>query len=253
MEKRKDDETMRAILSRQDSEPKHLREKKLSEFCKFLGSVFSPYSEDISLMTLDALRQFPEFQAWQKADSSMLILHGSNHSDCSMVPQSWLSLAALDLVQDLRSSSSNVVVAHCNCEHKMKPEEAMKSITEQLLEQQPQVLRRVSDADDIAYGLRMTNGLSLDGCCHAIAQILQRCNAPVYIVINRPEVCQGRETWHFVKSVLKLVEDATVKIKILLVLRRELWNIQDWLHSVEKKTLESDKLVILRRDQTECY
>ncbi|RSL48176.1 hypothetical protein CEP51_015670 [Fusarium floridanum] len=253
---------LRGKMGRQQSDPKTLREKKLHDHCKLLRDIFAPYQDDLELMTLDKLRRTPEYQKWQDTRTSMLVLHGVNHADCAGVSQSWLSLSALQLVQDLCGPESGRVVAHCNCEPLMAVSEVLKSIIEQLLEQQPHVVRRQSGIDDISHGLGLMTGKGnltgaatdgFNGCCHAAAEIVRRCQDPLYVVVNQPELCRELEieTWDFIKALIHLVEDAPGQLKVLVVLRTELWDIQQRVSYLDKDILDSNKLVILRRDQEE--
>ncbi|KAK3318126.1 hypothetical protein B0H66DRAFT_621880 [Apodospora peruviana] len=147
----------------------------------------------------------------------MLVLCGNNNFDYSAVPQSWLSLAPLDLALELQSLASSVpsktAVAYFICDQHptdqdtdpkppVKPEQVLYSVVEQLLEQQAQIMRKMSDVDDIAHKLKRINSdgegaehvtciAMIDDNCQNIRQIPQRCQAPLYIVIDSPELCKG--------------------------------------------------------------
>jgi hypothetical protein len=259
-----------------------MRQDKLAKLRQLLdGALFSTYSDAKLVLTLDMLKQCPEYNTWWgKSGSSMLVLHGDNNFDYSGVPQSWLSLAPLDLVLELQSLASSAsykaAVAYFSCDQDptdqdpdpkppVKPEQVLYNVTEQLLEQQPRIMRKMSDVDDIAHRLKrinsdqegaehVTSTAMVDDSCQNIRQILQRCQAPLYIVIDRPELCKGCETWYFVKSLLGLVEEAaaTATLKVLLVVRTLCWDIERWRNIVDEKTLQSEKLVILRGDQADC-
>ncbi|KAK3321391.1 hypothetical protein B0T19DRAFT_478497 [Cercophora scortea] len=289
---RHDDETRRVIFNRQYSEPKHTRQEKQAKLRRLLdGALFSTYDDAKSVLTLDMLKQCPEYKTWwEKSGSSMLVLHGNNNFDYSAVPQSWLSLAPLDLALELQALASSpapsnmkAAVAYFNCDSDQdpitlnqdsdptspaKPEQVLYNVTEQLLEQQARVMRKMSDVDDIAHRLKriksdqehregaehVTSTAMIDDSCQNIRQILQRCQAPLYIVIDRPELCKGCSTWTFVKSLLGLVEEAAAAatLKVLLVVKTHCWDIESWREVVDEETLRSNKLVILRRDQVDC-
>lgn len=250
--------------------------------------MFSPYPGTKLVLTLDTLKQSPEYKTWwERSGSSMLVLHGDNNRKYSVSPQSWLSLAPVDLVLELQSLASSwsaaptptptptPAIAYFNCDGNsdpyrpdravvVKPEQVLYSIAEQLLEQQSRIMRKMSDVEDMAHRLRRIHSdegappnALVDDSCQNIRQILQRCQAAqtLYVVIDRPELAEGCETWYFVRSLLGLVEDdesAAARLKVLLVVKTLFWDIEDWRGIVDERTLREGKLVILKRNQGDC-
>lgn len=78
----------------------------------------------------------------------------------------------------------------------------------------------------------------------------------VYIVVDRPEVCDGENMGLLLDTLLGLVRDAAVagepvRVKIWLVMRAEFWRAGYWLDGLDdRESLEaSGKLVLCRNDQ----
>lgn len=278
LHQRKDTEAvqaMRALLGQQSLDNKQDRERRLPEYRQLLAGVFRAHSYDSAEMTLARLQETSEYQSWcnETASSSMLVLHGCNDRTARLIPQSWLTIPALDHIRNAQRVMPHATLAYCLCTPDMTAENVMRNLIQQLLEQQPQVLRSSSVYEDMQFHLGPPSpplapspgtstddrgaaplSSSLERCCRAFQQMIQGCEYPVQIVINRPEVCRGGDTWPFIKSLLHVVESIKgAKLKVLVVVRTENWNIEDRVCDVKKAVIDSRKLLVLRRDQTMVY
>lgn len=72
-----------------------------------------------------------------------------------------------------------------------------------------------------------------DGLCRIVSRLLKGCGDSAYIFLDRPELCKPGETWDFVKSLLKLVQDNN-RVKILVVIRPDCWNIDERLGDLKE-------------------
>jgi len=245
------------------------RDDQLSKYRRFLSLIAGESSRDLKQMSLHDLQALPEYHAWTSADSSMLFLHGCNH-ESQIVSQSWLSLATADFIAHLQQSESHVLVAYTMCSPEHTIEDTVKSLLSQLLDLEPAVVKEATDLRDIeAHVSHDTNSSNsgqandahmaklLEGFSWALRRVVDRCQSPVHLVISRPETCKdGRLwTWALIKNLLDLVSHSQNRVKVLLEVRTELWNIGGRLCDVDRSLLDSGKLVISRQDQRklDCF
>lgn len=126
----------------------------------------------------------------------------------------------------------------------------MQNIIDQLLEQLPESVRRMTDLHDIVHGIK-DHADPLEGCCQCVLTIVRKCQRHVYVVIDRPEVCytDGAETWRFVRRLLGLVEEGSGEgLKVLLVLRTDRFDVERRLGYLGERP---GMLVVKRVDQEE--
>ncbi|KAK3347000.1 hypothetical protein B0T25DRAFT_572089 [Lasiosphaeria hispida] len=252
---------MQKLLDRRQSDSKKVRDDRLSESRHFLSLVSKQSPRELSQMSLQGLQWLSEYHKWAKAGSSLLFLHGCNHGNETM-PQSWLSLAVVDLITHLQQeprASRLVAYEMCSPEHTIT--DVLKSLILQLLELQPAVLSEADDEREIELrisrnqdGIRASEDfkqLPLGDYSWALRRIIERCDSPVHLVISRPESCQGDDLWDLIKHLLALVRDSANTVKILMLVRTELWSIEERLLDIDRGILDSSQLVVSRQDQPE--
>ncbi|KAK1828954.1 hypothetical protein QBC39DRAFT_415460 [Podospora conica] len=254
---------LQKALGRHHSESKAHRDLDLAEYRHFLFSLLSSAPVELSRLSGPELEQIPEYTRWAASRSSLLFLHGRNSESWPM-PQSWLSLAAVDLVEHLRASEAKPLVVFHRCGPEDAMEDVLKEMISQLLDLEPSVVKDADDMRDLEARIsagdqdgvplyRREEGRDLmDEYAGALTRIVERCPRAVYLFVNRPELCAGERMWSFVKALLRLVEEET-QVKVVLVVRTELWNIESRLCDLDQGLLDPDssKLVVLRRNQHE--
>lgn len=236
-------------------------QKNFDDYREFLNLVQKGKIDD-TWMTLNDLQRAEEFHMWDTEHSSLLILHGYNHAEIRLMSQSWLSLAVLEFIHQIKSTSRSVV-AHCSVDRDTHPETILRDIIAQLLDQRPQVLRQADDKNEIESCLRQTaspnrqgaalqvSTSALQGCMRATRRIAEIYNGQIdsapYIVIDRPELAIGENPWEILRGLTDIV--MAVRVKVLVVIRTELWDIEERIRDLEKGAITSNKLITMRRDQ----
>ncbi|EFX04141.1 hypothetical protein CMQ_1069 [Grosmannia clavigera kw1407] len=243
--------------------PKSTRNTQLDNHARLLAHNFDQYRNMFTTMTVAKLQSTPEYRDWSAAQSSMLILYGNNNTECTHPPQSWLSLVGVEYTQQLIRQSvdsaitgaktndlDNFIVAHVVGQRGDKhigAEEALEAIADQIIEQQRCVLRRRSAADHITF---LADSPTLEGRAQLLLAILDQCPPrPVFVLIDRLDLCAEDKTSRVITLLMNLVQLAKGRLKILLVFRKEVWDVDSRRDLIEKEWLVSKKLVLLRRDQ----
>ena len=272
------------------------RATQLLRYRQFLNSISNQHEGIYQQTTLADLQSSIQYKHWRAARSSLLVLHGSNHPSVPNISQSWLSLAAMDLVNNLLNDDvpGGIVCWHI-CSNTETLEYALSQVMSQLMGSNPTVLRREStqqliesslvpprDSDDSgddeeeeesehASRTRAVRSQRkvLEGRLDAMAAFIRRCRGrPVYLVIDRPEQCTNASDgnmWRFVRRMLQLVtgtassnsesgDESGVELRVLMVVRKEFWNVEDRISSLAGSELGPNGLkpgqfLVLRRDQ----
>ncbi|KAK1749637.1 hypothetical protein QBC47DRAFT_395554 [Echria macrotheca] len=249
------------LLNRRQSDTKNILDDQLNERRKFLSLVTNHSPKELSRMRLRDLEVLPEYLAWTDTGSSLLFLHGCNHESETM-PQSWLSLAVVDLVADLKKdTSSGRSVAFELCSPQETVEDIASSLISQLLDMQPSVLSDAEDEREMELRLQRNHDSGhisekgdssrLSEYSWVLKEVIDKYETPVYLVISHPETCGMGDLWSFIRNLLSVVAVAKNKVKILMVVRTEFWNIDERLSDIGKSLFESRHLIVARRDQTE--
>ncbi|RYP28501.1 hypothetical protein DL767_007180 [Monosporascus sp. MG133] len=237
---RKDEDAAKELnrfLGREISNSKEVRASRLSQNRRFLADLFDQVNQDFSTMTLQDLKQTKEYQTWERAKSSLLVLQGRNGIGLEQKLQhSWLSPCALDLIDYLRSSDNSNIVAYPKCGPQIPLEDVLKDIISEVVDLDRQTLRRGSDLqniflqlDDRGHAGSEDGGYRpIEGAAKALLTVTNRCRSPVHIVIDRPETCQREDRghmWLFIKELLRMVKETTNQLRIVVVIRSDLWDI----------------------------
>ncbi|KAF7532265.1 hypothetical protein G7054_g8121 [Neopestalotiopsis clavispora] len=191
------------IIGRENSIPNSIRDKELATFSRLLQSIHEEeYDGEFTTMTMYDLLDLPEYKSWCSSRASLLFLHGMNDAHVQSL-QSWLSLAALQLVEHIRSTEDQALVAYILCRPELTAEDVLINIIDQLLQRYPQATRRGSDFENITHDLQPpliseqtranNSGTSkLDNYSRIISRILRGCPLPIYFILNQPELCEDR-------------------------------------------------------------
>ncbi|KAK0648188.1 hypothetical protein B0T16DRAFT_388472 [Cercophora newfieldiana] len=253
---------LQKLLERHPSHSKEARDGHLDEYRRFLPPVAEKPSRRLRQLSLQDLQGLPQYQTWTAMRSSMLFLHGCNH-EFEHMPQSWLSFAVVDLITQLQQDTgAETLVAYEMCSPEKTTRDLAKSLISQLLDLRPAVLSEAEDQREIELRISRNQDSQLAGkpeheplgdYAWVLRRIIDRCDLPVYLVLNRPEVCQGDELWDFIKHLLELIRDAKNPVKVLIVVKSEEWSIKERLQDLDKRVLDANELVVLRQDQTRVY
>ncbi|KAE9374032.1 hypothetical protein N431DRAFT_464323 [Stipitochalara longipes BDJ] len=164
-------------------------------------------------------------QDWESKGSLLLVLFGCNEIGISTVSQSWLSPIAVDLIKDLLETSRTVAYEICTKSSTLVG--VLSRLIFQLLEKSPNVVRRGNDLRDIESQLSREGDDKVKALLTASSRIISLQNERVFIVLDRPDLCeQGSQAAEFIQAMLSLVKDAISDLKIVLVQRSELWDVE---------------------------
>ncbi|CZR59497.1 uncharacterized protein PAC_09389 [Phialocephala subalpina] len=215
------------------------------------------------LSSEELLSSSKEVKSWSESNiSQLLIVAGRNEpSTLERDDLSWLSPAAMGIVQQLRDNGETVVYYLCQesswQSKELLPQEILASILYQILQKEPQVLQDDSYAFLSAQfeekDIRM---LDLDVLVDAMVQVLRlpRHSKRIYIVLDRIDRCKEESVRKvgFLMSLLKLV--ARTKgfyVKVLVIINKLYWQTldKDWKALEASEFYGSDKIQLFQRDQ----
>ncbi|RYP62565.1 hypothetical protein DL770_009562 [Monosporascus sp. CRB-9-2] len=108
---------------------------ELMEAKGVIQDMFDRVNQDFSTMTLQDLKQTKEYQTWDQAKSSLLVLQGRNGIGLEQnLHHSWLSPCALGLIDYLRSSGNSNIVAYPKCGSQIALEDVLKDIMSEVVD-----------------------------------------------------------------------------------------------------------------------
>jgi hypothetical protein len=164
---------------------------------------------------------------WESKGSLLLILFGRNEVGISTVSHSWLSPVAVDLVESLLDSGHTVVYEICTKSSTLIG--LMSRLIYQLLEKNPSVIRQAEDFQHIEskVSLSGTRSDKVKALGKALLHIINLHQNQVSIVLNRPELCEEGSPVEYIESMLSLVKDAKTHLKIMIVQRSEMWDVEE--------------------------
>ena len=220
--------------------------KDLQEYRKLLAAVFDN-DRHREYMTFSKFLTTPYGQDWERDGSLLLVLLGRNESGLN-TDHSWLSPVAVDLIQNLLGSSEPV--AYDCCAKSRTLEEVMSRLICQLLQANPAVIRRPKDFQYIESQLTLKGDGSsrIVALRAALSRIIDRYERPVFIVLDRPELCGGSKAIT-VETLLSLLKDVKVELKIMMIQRGEFWDIEQRRNEIDIQGVDPNMLRIARMDQ----
>ena len=215
---------MRKTLNLGGYRPEEMR-KGLQEYRQILTALFDS-DRHRQKMGLTNFRTTAIGQDWERGGSLLLVLFGSNEVGVSTVSHSWLSPVAVELVESLLDS--NRTVAYELCTKSSTIVEVLSRLIYQLLERNPAVIRKRNDLHYIESQLSHEGDDKVTALRMTLSRIINLQNDSVFIVLDRPDLCDEESPAGYIETMLPLVEDAKLDLKIMLVARSEFWDFQHY-------------------------
>ena len=215
------------------------------------------YFEQMQGHRLDSFKAGKDYQSWIKSEQScLLILSGHNDRSISDIDQCWLSPVALTLIQDFNHQSSHLAYSY----YIFLPKgellyRSLSVILLQLLSQKPQVLRNKSQHDEFRAELYELQKIEHQGknmtdiederlsAFHKVAfrvmNFFQESES-VYIIIDRADRCCDLKKGFdhrkpLLKMLVKMVEAARCKLRVLVVINGDQWDVERRQDELGKK------------------
>ncbi|KAI1116480.1 hypothetical protein F5Y14DRAFT_459109 [Nemania sp. NC0429] len=165
---------------------------------------------------------------WDGPGSMLLLLCGRNEKSSSS-PDCWLSLAATELAGEYLQS--DISVAYERCSKTSTLEITLSHLIFQFLENNPAVIRQPEDFREIDTQISRNGGREerIEALRLALLRIINVHNVRVHIILNRPELCEASEEescTEYITTMLSLVKEVTTELKIMMVLKSELWDFE---------------------------
>ncbi|PSN62332.1 hypothetical protein BS50DRAFT_625007 [Corynespora cassiicola Philippines] len=186
-------------------------------------------------MNLHRFSQTDSLQVWEEQGSTLLLLFGRNEVSSESTHHSWLSTVAVEMVETLQLSKK--VIAYEMCGESSTLEEGLSRLIVQLLEREPNLIRKAHDFADIESQISLAQSRKsneratrLSGLRSALLQIVDLHNGRVHIVLNRPDLCNGDDEncLDYIKEFDSLVKEATIELKVLVIVKSEVWDFKSY-------------------------
>ncbi|KAI0490381.1 hypothetical protein F4859DRAFT_508183 [Xylaria cf. heliscus] len=167
-------------------------------------------------------------QYWETPGRILLLLFGRNEIS-SNTAQSWLSLIPTELAE--RHFQANNFAAYDRGSKSSTLELTLSRLIFQLLERNPSLVRRAQDFREIESQISRDGDHDerIEGLRMALLRIINLCDGRVYIILNRPELCEAQpeeSCTEYITTMLSLVKEAKTELKIMVVVRTELWDFE---------------------------
>ncbi|KAF2198747.1 hypothetical protein GQ43DRAFT_421781 [Delitschia confertaspora ATCC 74209] len=219
-------EEMRSVLKLGNFLPD--REKKnLISYREFLKAKFDK-DRHRQKLTVQGFLEKSVGKRWKAPGSVVVVLSGMNEGGISTVAESWLSPVAVDLAQELLDQDR--LVAFEMCDQESTPQSFLARIIYQLLEKNPAVVRNPKD------WYKVTSSLSADQIDEeerdgrlqaALLHIVNLQTEPVFIILNRPDLSSSDSPKPFIKAMEDLAVKAKTEVKVLIIIRTEIWDVEE--------------------------
>ncbi|KAI0110863.1 hypothetical protein GGR51DRAFT_510246 [Nemania sp. FL0031] len=179
-------------------------------------------------------------QYWERPGRILLLLFGRNEISSSTT-HSWLSPVATELAE--RHLQSNNSAAYDRGDKYSTLEVTLSRLILQLLERNPTIIRRPEDYREIESQISQYGDHSerVAGLRMALLRIINRCSGRVYIILNRPELCEAQpeeSCTEYITTMLSLVKEATTELKIMIVVKSEFWDFEKNRRGIDGVELE---------------
>ena len=194
------------------------------------------------------LECIPEYQRWRSSGSSLLLIHGCNHSSVLDRDDSWLTPVALNLIQELQSRHEVVSYRINHGQYRHIP--IMKLLICQILEWHPIILRDGTILRHIISHLATPRrgAIADTSLSELLIRIVDKCPEPVHIIIDRPEVPR-KSMGGFISALLEVVKDATNTVRVLVVVRADFWDVEKNQYDVDMDGVTDRMFMKVRKDQ----
>lgn len=182
-------------------------------------------------MSLRRFQQDPKLRSWTESRSMLLLLYGRNEPSRESTRHSWLSSVAMEMTKSLLESKS--AIAFLDCTESSTLEEGLSRFILQLLQRDPKLLRLSDDYEYLDTNISKAQDRNQDNrderikaLGHALVRVINLHRDTVYIIVNRPDKCISDEEScsQHLSMLLKLVQEAKSKLKVLVVVKSESWN-----------------------------
>ena len=227
--------------------------KELDRYGKDLDSdeqLNAVYFEQMRGHRLDSFKACEDYLSWANSENScLLILSGHNNMSIRDLDQCWLSTIAMNLITDLESNPSHPIYAYyvftSQGDLLYQP---FSVILFQLIRQKREILRDKPQCDELRVELHKlekyqhesqnsTDPDFEDKRLSAFQKVALRVirffdeSETVYIVLDRVDRCCNlrKEVDHrkpLLKILVKLVEAARCKLRVLVVMDGRQWNVE---------------------------
>ncbi|KAI0861835.1 hypothetical protein F4860DRAFT_503138 [Xylaria cubensis] len=181
-------------------------------------------------------------QYWENPGRKLLLLFGRNEISSSST-NSWLSLVAAELAE--RHFQMNNTIAYESCDKSSTLELTLSRLISQLLERNPTLIRRAEDFREIDSRISRNGEQSerVEALRMALLRIINLYDGRVYVILNRPDLCEAQleseeSCGEYVNTMLSLVKEAKTDLKIMVVVRSELWNLEKNRKGIDGADLE---------------
>jgi len=194
-------------------------------------------------------------KAWDSLGSMLLLLFGRNASSSS-ISESWLSLIPIELAEKY-FQSKNSTTYYERCTPSSTLERTLSRLILQLLENNPGLIRKGHDLREIDQHISR-NGEPAEKVAAlrtALLRVINLHDNRVYIILNRPDQCdaRGEESLNeWITTMLSLVKETTAELKIMIVLRSELWDFEQNKKGVDVRGLDPNLFRPVRLDQDDA-
>ena len=246
-------------------------EKQRKELDQYRESVESdeqlnaPYFEQMRGHRFDSFIACREYQSWIKSEhSSLLVLSGYNNESITYSDQCWLSPVAIAMITELRPSPSAYYVFASQGELLYR---TLPVILLQLLRQKSQVLRNRSQYEEFRselyelhkYEHRDNKFVDTENeRLSAFQKLAIRVigffdeSETVHVTLDRADRCcdlKARVDHRrpLLKTLVKMVEAARCKLRVLMVVNGNQWNVKERVDDLEEKM--KGKIILLRAEQ----
>ncbi|KAI1753929.1 hypothetical protein F4782DRAFT_528859 [Xylaria castorea] len=167
-------------------------------------------------------------QYWENPGRILLLLFGRNEISSSTT-HSWLSLVAAELAEGHLQVNNSAAYERCNKSSTL--ELTLSRLIFQLLERNPALVRRAEDFREIDSQISRNGDhfKRVEALRMALLRIINLCDSRVYIILNRPELCESQpeeSCTEFITTMLSLVKEAKTELKIMIVVKSELWDVE---------------------------
>ncbi|KAI1176693.1 hypothetical protein F4777DRAFT_247507 [Nemania sp. FL0916] len=211
------------------------------------------FSNDRRLQKINA-RQFldtADGKFWDGPGRGLLLLYGRNAISSSN-PDSWLSLVAAELAEDYMQSDNLTVYERCTKSSTL--ELTLSGLILQLLERNPILIRQPEDYQEIDKRISQNGSPEerIEALRMALLRIVNCHNGRVYIILNRPELCEEMDDEscnQYVTTMLSLVNSSTTELKIMMVIKSERWDFEKNKKGINIRDLDPNLFRPVRLDQ----
>ncbi|KAI1346301.1 hypothetical protein F5Y01DRAFT_298144 [Xylaria sp. FL0043] len=179
-------------------------------------------------------------QYWEGPGRVLLLLFGRNEMSSSTA-HSWLSPVATELAE--RHFQQNNSAAYDRGNKDSTLELTLSRLIFQLLESNPTIIRRAEDYREIESQISRNEDRSerVEGLRMALLRIINRCNGRVYIILNRPELCEAQpeeSCTEYITTMISLAKESTAELKIMIVVKSEFWDFEKNRRGIDGVDLE---------------